>query len=264
MLLAYGTQTIEELHSKLTDAQNKAGTILREWLNLQEATPALPSAEDDNPETLDNLYVSLIERVKELDTESERLHNEIREKELQLARLQGQTHLSIAAAQIKLQELMQEHKRLNREARALELASKELSKSIEVFSSAYRQELSQKAGDYFRRLTGVKERNVMLDEQFSVTLSEDGKNAAIAQLSQGAREQLYIALRLAVADLLAGEVTLPFIFDDPFVNWDEERVDRIRETLQDIAQQRQVLLFSHSQELLEWGQAITPTYGGTA
>ncbi|NLG69521.1 MAG: hypothetical protein GX496_08180 [Firmicutes bacterium] len=81
-----------------------------------------------------------------------------------------------------------------------------------------------------------------------------------AQLSKGAQDQLYLSLRLAIADLMASDLRLPFIFDDPFLNCDDERLRRIRETLDAIAAGgRQVLLFSHRPDFTTWGEAATCT-----
>ena len=63
----------------------------------------------------------------------------------------------------------------------------------------------------------------------------------VGQLSQGAQDQLYLALRLAVADLVAAKSRLPLLLDDPFVNCDEQRLERIRAALAELARQRQVI-----------------------
>lgn len=63
-------------------------------------------------------------------------------------------------------------------------------------------------------------------------------------------------MRLAIADLMAGDVRLPFIFDDPFLSCDQERLDRIREAVAKLGQERQVLLLSHREELASWGQRV--------
>jgi chromosome segregation protein len=77
------------------------------------------------------------------------------------------------------------------------------------------------------------------------------------QLSQGTRDQLLLALRLAVLDLLAQEVPLPLVLDDPFAHWDERRLARAREMLRALARERQVVLLSHRREFAAWGEPVT-------
>lgn len=66
------------------------------------------------------------------------------------------------------------------------------------------------------------------DLDFSVKLAANGQHVARAkadqQLSSGARDQLYFAVRLGIAEFLSrGQSALPLLFDDPFATSDDER-----------------------------------------
>ena len=63
-------------------------------------------------------------------------------------------------------------------------------------------------------------------------------------------------MRLAVADLVAGELTLPLILDDPFVHSDAERIERIRDALKETARERQLILLTQEERLSGWGSTI--------
>ncbi len=64
-------------------------------------------------------------------------------------------------------------------------------------------------------------------------------------LSQGTREQVYLALRLAIVDHLdASGERLPLFMDEILVNWDAWRRDRAFELLERVAERRQVFLFT--------------------
>ena len=64
-------------------------------------------------------------------------------------------------------------------------------------------------------------------------------------LSTGTRDQVFLALRLAVVDHMdrAG-ARLPLLLDEVLVNWDEERRARALDLLTDVAMERQVVLFT--------------------
>ena len=63
--------------------------------------------------------------------------------------------------------------------------------------------------------------------------------------SQGIKEQVYFALRLAAIDHLdADQERLPLFVDEVFVNWDEKRLSRAFELVEQVARQRQVFLFT--------------------
>ena len=65
-----------------------------------------------------------------------------------------------------------------------------------------------------------------------------------AFLSRGAQEQLYLSLRLALAETIALPEPLPLLLDDLFVHFDAGRLARTAETLREIAGGRQVVLFT--------------------
>ena len=67
----------------------------------------------------------------------------------------------------------------------------------------------------------------------------------LSYLSQGTADQLYLALRLALADLLLPRPdACPLILDDAFLTFDDQRLALALEVIQELAQTRQVLLFT--------------------
>lgn len=64
-------------------------------------------------------------------------------------------------------------------------------------------------------------------------------------VSTGTREQVYLALRLAIIDHLdAGSERLPIFLDEAFVNWDARRRERAFTLLAEVAHERQVFVFT--------------------
>ena len=65
---------------------------------------------------------------------------------------------------------------------------------------------------------------------------------SLSYLSGGTVDQLYLALRLAICDLLLPDC--PIILDDALVYYDDERLKTALQVLRDLAKQRQILLFT--------------------
>ena len=63
-------------------------------------------------------------------------------------------------------------------------------------------------------------------------------------------------MRLAVADVLAEDATLPLVLDDALVNYDAERRRRALTLLDQIAAERQVILLSHDAYYVEWAAQV--------
>lgn len=79
----------------------------------------------------------------------------------------------------------------------------------------------------------------------------DGTLVQIAGLSEGTRDQLYLALRLAALELqLARGTALPFIADDLFINYDDARARAGLDALGELSRLTQVIFLTHHEHLL--------------
>jgi uncharacterized protein YhaN len=82
----------------------------------------------------------------------------------------------------------------------------------------------------------------------------------VASMSEGTIDQLFLALRLAaLEENIAAGVKLPFLADDLFINYDDERSAAGFRVLAKLAEQTQVLFFTHHEHLAELArQVLTP------
>lgn len=112
-------------------------------------------------------------------------------------------------------------------------------------------------------LTGGRYERVVVDNELNLRVDTGERFVDCAQLSAGTREQLYLALRLAMVKLLFPKKDVPVIFDDSFVFYDDRRLAR---TLAWIGSQgfAQVILFTcqhREMDALErMGVEYTPIY----
>ncbi|MCR9229785.1 MAG: DUF4332 domain-containing protein [bacterium] len=119
------------------------------------------------------------------------------------------------------------------------------------------------ASDYLRQLTNDKYTNIWtpLGEQFPKIDDDQGHTLTVDELSSGTREQLFLAIRLAMVERFRNQgVQLPMILDDVLVNFDQERTRAAIKTLSAVAAKgQQILLFTchlHLTQLFE-EQGIT-------
>ena len=96
----------------------------------------------------------------------------------------------------------------------------------------------------FADITGDRNRRVFLDENLQVSGIGRKRDETIVfeQLSQGAREQLLLALRAAVALELAESGPQILILDDVLVNSDATRQENVLDFIQNVARHLQVLI----------------------
>ncbi len=103
------------------------------------------------------------------------------------------------------------------------------------------------------RYTGVRVDPASLDVEVR---SAHGRWRQAQLLSHGTAEQVYLLLRVALAEHLTrpGEVC-PLILDDVTVQCDAERTIAVLETLWQLSQERQVILFTQEIDVLAWAEA---------
>jgi exonuclease SbcC len=157
----------------------------------------------------------------------------------------------LAAAQGELDTILQLDRTLALTRTFLERAQQSVHQSVApVLAGAVQRRLPAITA---HRYTEVRVDPENLDVQ---VLAPDGHWRHAALLSHGTAEQIYLLLRVALAEYLTkpGEVC-PLILDDVTVHCDRERKAAVLETLYRISRERQVILFSQEEGVLAWARA---------
>jgi len=82
-----------------------------------------------------------------------------------------------------------------------------------------------------------------------------GSWRAASGLSHGTREQIYLLLRLGLAEhLVTTSESAPLLLDDPTVQSDASRTVAFLDLLHEASRERQIILLSQEQEVLEWAR----------
>ena len=88
---------------------------------------------------------------------------------------------------------------------------------------------------------------MLLSRDFSLAAepAEDVTPRSIQLLSQGAADQLYLSVRLAICDMvLPRDKAVPLILDDALVSFDNDRLHAALDYLLRESEKRQILLFT--------------------
>ncbi|MFC1573098.1 ATP-binding protein, partial [Candidatus Eisenbacteria bacterium] len=226
---------------------------------LEERHVVLCEMSDAEPEDLHKRQVELERRVTAAKDEQEQLQSERETLRSRVANAtaEGTRVGNVAILEREITALEEEEARLLLERDAIRTAFETLREADQRFSQTHRLRLEQHASDSLRHLTNNSRRSVQLGDRYEIRISEEGgQPCSTRQLSQGARDQLALALRLAVADLLSGGRRPPLFFDDPFLSFDLGRLEAVRVTLEKLAALHQVVILSHRPGLAPWGHPV--------
>ena len=133
---------------------------------------------------------------------------------------------------------------LEQHFRALTRAQEILQQATQELQRRFAPRISQRAQVLFSQLTGNRYQRLSLGQDMSLEAGAQGETTLRGTLwrSDGTVDQLYLALRLAVAEELTPEA--PLILDDALVRFDDVRLRAALEILRDEAKQNQVILFT--------------------
>ena len=121
--------------------------------------------------------------------------------------------------------------------------------------------LMQRAGSLFAMLTGgayagIEQDYGENDDVRLVARRQGGASVQVDGLSEGTRDQFYLALRLAyVEDYASRAEAAPFLADDLFASFDEHRTEHGLRVLAEIGAHVQPILFTHHRHVVDLAQA---------
>ena len=167
-----------------------------------------------------------------------------------------------AVAEARRQEAITDMAEAMRGWLQLELAGQLLQWATGQYRERHQGPMLQRASAMFRTLTlGAFERLIVeLDKNKSELrgVRANGQQVEVSGLSEGTRDQLYLALRLAALELQHGPSArvLPLIADDVFINFDDARTAAGLQVLGELSRQRQVLFLTHHAHLVPLAQQV--------
>lgn len=171
---------------------------------------------------------------------------EQKQNQLRLGQFQGQADAlgQETALRNQLKQVRQRIERLEETYSALELAQKALGAATSELQRRFAPRISKRAQELFSKLTHGRYQRMMLAEDLSIHVSAEQEATLRASQwrSDGTVDQLYLALRLAVAEELTPDA--PLILDDAMVRFDDDRLATALNILDEMAENKQVILFT--------------------
>lgn len=135
-------------------------------------------------------------------------------------------HLSGCKTQAEgLKHILAENDRIREEVSSVDLALETMTNLSSSIRDSFGLYLNKAASDLIAGITGGIYTSMSVDENLNIFLNTKTKLVPLEQVSSGTMDQVYLALRLAAATLIqTGDEKMPFIFDDSFVLYDDDRL----------------------------------------
>lgn len=198
-----------------------------------------------------------IQEIKDKLEESERTMRQLVQAELAaeqaLQAIDGSEKAAVAEAQ--RQEAISDMSTAGEEYVQLATASTLLKWAVDRYRDRKQGPLLERASSIFEALTigSFCKLRIDYDQTPPVLLAYRSNNLGVKVegLSDGTRDQLFLALRIAALELQSEQgQPVPFIADDLFINFDDERAQAGLKALWGLSKKTQVIFLSHQEHLL--------------
>jgi uncharacterized protein YhaN len=200
---------------------------------------AKPVEKPDTPDDLDLSQEETRKKLADLDFMQRQL-------QLRLGQYQGRIEAlgSRQALENQLDGVCQRIGKLTQTYNALELALNALAQARDQLQRRFAPRITEQARQLFTALTEGRYDQLQLQQDLSVNTAAEGDTTirSIQWRSEGTIDQLYLALRLAVARELTPDA--PLVLDDVLVRFDDTRHAAAMRLLRAEAENRQILLFT--------------------
>lgn len=188
-----------------------------------------------------------------LDLSMEQTAEQLAAAQAELQQVQAQLHQCRGRSEAlgqegvlrsRLDTLLRRISRLEDTYYALEMAQDALYKATTALQRRFAPRISKRAQSLFAQMTDGRYNRLTMSEDFSLSVcaSEEDTMHSAQWRSDGTVDQLYLALRLAVAEELTPEA--PLVLDDALVRYDDDRLKNAVSLLKQAGEEKQVILFS--------------------
>ena len=245
-------ETLESLKKERKETSRKRRDI-EEKLEEQSDAPELSALD----------YQMVVDKIASLEDEHNQCGREI-------LRLEGQrevvSHTIEELHQLEEQRVPLERQLSNAQERheIYLLTLDVMRQAREHTMSTVQDELGPRIGTYLKRLTHDRYEEVLVDDDLKLSVShasKPGEAISPEELSQGTRDQLYLAARLALCDTIFQEARPPLLMDDPFETFDPDRRDAAMKLCKELAADRQIILFTCHNGYDKYADQVIPLKG---
>jgi uncharacterized protein YhaN len=233
----------DELAAALDDATANELLTTQRLAAALDASEAPLEAEDDDCGPLRQLHGDLVHAAAEL-------RGSLDERRLHL--------VDVAERAEYLAQARAEHERVIALRETLETTRRFLEQAQDRVHKDIAPALAAKVTDWLPLITDGRYVGCSVDPaKLKLRVFDALRQDYEAELmSRGTLEQIYLLLRVAIADLIVepGE-TCPLLLDDVTVHCDSKRKVAVLDLLHELSRDRQIIVFSQEKEVSAWAQA---------
>ena len=237
---------VNELETAMADIFRLKNTIKtkEEYINQYILDNKLDKELEENSNDFNSLKDksnSLNEKISAIQQELNRLMVTISTYEEDKAKIEDLL--------VEKDRLTNEIKNMERSYEILKTTESLLIKSQESLLAKYVKPMKDRLNEY---LSMVSNKNFYIDTEFNFTYEENGIRREIDYYSKGIQQLIVLCMRFSLVDCLFSEDKPFIILDDSFVDFDEANLSIIKEVLNKLKEEYQIIYFTcHDSSMMD-------------
>lgn len=270
-LASAGVLNESQLRQRLADQErrNTLGATIKAF-DRRLSTASGAQAEEDraalaerSPDAWSSERATALSEASALAEERDVVLRELGAIEGEVAMIEQSADLPALA--LEREELVERLQRCLREWTVLHVAAGLIGHTLDRYLDERQPAVLQRAEAHLSVVTEGRYRTIRLDPDATgstprlVVVDDKGRSHEPRGLSRGTVEQVYLCLRLALAE--QHRPALPLLLDDILVNFDPIRAETSTRVLAEIAQNQQVIVFTCHPWIVEVMQGVVPDLG---
>ena len=145
-----------------------------------------------------------------------------------------------------LAEVKEKIKLLEKRLKGIEIAANYMEKAFKELQKSFGPVINKKVEEIFKEVTNGAYKDLKVSEDYNLIIKNTKNNSIMdtAYLSSGTYDQIYLALRLGIIDIIFKNKKVPIILDESFTQYDDKRLKTMLEIIYRRVERNQVILFT--------------------
>ena len=229
--MGYATPSLEYLMEETTKLGPSIKALEEVGVNSYEVEDLRQKEKDLAYQNLDQQFFELQKKIKTPDKNLSQVQEEINEKEKEVS--EKENYVS-----------------------CLKFASQVMQEATDEMRQSFGPELNRKTAGIFKSLTNGKYGNILVTKDYDISIKAGIHYREWRYLSNGTVDQAYLALRIAITELISDKnVELPLFLDDVMMQYDDDRMEAALKFITDYAKGKglefQLILFTCHKHIID-------------
>ena len=234
----------EGLKNKLNSVEENCNLLLK-GRDILEVKNGLLYEESEVENEVYNSEEEILNEIKLKNNDLLNIEKEIKDVEY-LISSKELTCRSLFLIDEEIAEVKGKIKSLEKKLKGIEIATNYMEKAFKELQKSFGPVINKKVEDIFKDVTKGAYKDLRVSEDYNLVVKDTKSNKIMdaSYLSSGTYDQIYLALRLGIIDIIFEDKKVPIILDESFTQYDDNRLKTMLDIIYRRVYKNQIILFT--------------------